>query len=267
MNNNIFFSVMICCYNSEQYLTETIDSIINQTFTNWEIVAVNDGSSDNTEEIIKNYIEKGIPIIYHYQENAGFANARNKAISLSSGDWVAIIDHDDICLPERLEKQANDIQNNQDCSLFLGDSIHFTNNGIEVRKQFEKINPYVFDLTAGNARDMLLKYGCFIDSETVVFYKNDAYAIGGFNENYKFITDYDFFLRMAAKYNLYCSPELLSKWRIHENQATNTLKNDAYIELIDLFKTYIQKNNLNLYLKSNLLFKLIKMFIKKYVRL
>ena len=63
MNNDIFFSVMVCCYNSAQYLKETIDSIVNQTYTNWEIVAVNDGSADNTEEIIKTYIDKGVPII------------------------------------------------------------------------------------------------------------------------------------------------------------------------------------------------------------
>ena len=69
MNNDIFFSIMVCCYNSEKYLTETIDSIINQSYNNWEIIAINDGSSDNTEKIIQNYIKKGIPIIYHYQKN------------------------------------------------------------------------------------------------------------------------------------------------------------------------------------------------------
>ena len=109
MTNDIFFSVMICCYNSEKYLRETIDSVINQTYTNWEIVAVNDGSSDSTEEIIQLYINRGVPITYSYQENAGFANARNKAIDLAKSDWIVIIDHDDICLSDRLEKQALDM--------------------------------------------------------------------------------------------------------------------------------------------------------------
>ena len=71
---------MICCYNSEKYLYETIDSIINQTYTNWEIVAINDGSTDSTEEIILDYMHQGVPIVYHKQENMGFAAARNKAL-------------------------------------------------------------------------------------------------------------------------------------------------------------------------------------------
>ena len=102
---------MICCYNSEKYLHETIDSVIDQTYTNWEIVIVNDGSTDGTEEIILDYIDQGIPITYLKQENKGFGAARNKAIELAKGDWIAIIDHDDICIPNRLESQVNDIFN------------------------------------------------------------------------------------------------------------------------------------------------------------
>ena len=267
MNNDIFFSVMVCCYNSAQYLKETIDSIVNQTYTNWEIVAVNDGSADNTEEIIKTYIDKGVPIIYHYQENAGFANARNKAISLAGGDWIAIIDHDDICFPNRLAKQAMDIQRNKDCSLFFGDSIHFTTNGTVVRKQFEKTKPYDFDLTKGNAKDMLIKHGCFIDSETVIFNKRAAGSIGGFNENYKYITDYDFFLKMSGKYNFYCNQDILSKWRIHDQQATKIMKTVSYDEHIDLYKRYLNNHQINYISKIYLLIKLIKIFIKKYLNI
>jgi len=255
---------MICCYNSERYLPETIESILNQTYTNWEIIAINDGSTDGTEEILKTYIEKGVPIIYHNQHNAGFANARNKALELANSNWIAIIDHDDICLPERLSNQAIDIKNNKNCRLFFGDSIYFNNTNPEIRKQFEKIKPYELDLTASNGRDMLIKHGCFIDSQTVVFKKSAGEAIGGFNENYKYITDYDFFLRMSAQYNLFCSHKILSKWRIHNNQATNVMKSYAYVERIDLIKKYIKDDNLSILMKSILLFKLTKEFIKKY---
>ncbi len=267
MNNDIFFSIMICCYNSEKYLSETIDSIISQTYTNWEIVAVNDGSSDTTEEIIQNYINKGVPIIYHYQKNKGFSSARNKAIELANSDWIAIIDHDDICLPDRFEKQAWDISHHPKCSLFFGNSIHFLDSGLTVRKQFDAVTPHEFNLSAGNATNMLIKYGCFIDSETVVINKTAALSVGGFNEKYKYITDYDFFLIISEKYNLFCSQDMLSKWRIHENQATNTMKADSYFEYIDIYRKYLYKNGLNLYLKSNLLLKLIKNYIKKYFRL
>ena len=77
---------MICCYNSEKYICETIDSIISQTYTNWEIIIINDGSTDNTENIIISYIDKNIPITYYKQINKGFASARNKALKLAKKD-------------------------------------------------------------------------------------------------------------------------------------------------------------------------------------
>jgi len=265
MQNDILISVMICCYNSEKYLSETIDSIINQSYKNWEIIAINDGSSDNTEKIIQNYIKKGIPIIYHYQKNKGFANARNKAIELANADWIAIIDHDDICLQGRLETQVQDINYNSNCSLFFGDSIHFLDNGSIVRKQFDSVIPYEFDLREGNATNMLIRHGCFIDSETVVFNKKHALSIGGFNEKYKYITDYDFFLNMSAKYSLFCSQKILSKWRIHENQMTNIMKEILRFEHIDLYKIYLLKKEISFYLKCLLILKLIKIKLKKYL--
>ena len=132
MTNDILFSVMICCYNSEKYLRETIDSVVKQSYTNWEIIAVNDGSTDDTEEIILDYIHQGFRITYHNQENKGFAAARNKAIELAKGEWVAIIDHDDICLLDRLEVQFTHIQENPTAKLFFGDAIHFIDEGVEI---------------------------------------------------------------------------------------------------------------------------------------
>ena len=110
MLEDIRFDIMLCCYNSEKYLSETIESIIGQSYQNWEIIAINDGSSDSTEKIIFSYIEKGVPIKYYYQDNKGFASARNQAIELSTNDWIAIIDHDDICLPHRLEHHNRQIK-------------------------------------------------------------------------------------------------------------------------------------------------------------
>ena len=103
MSDNFLISIMICCYNSEKYISETIDSIINQTYDNWEIIIINDGSKDNTEKIILNYIQQGFPITYHSQENKGFAAGRNKGIELAQGEWIAIIDHDDVLINHWVE--------------------------------------------------------------------------------------------------------------------------------------------------------------------
>ena len=76
-------SINLCCYNSEKYLKETLDSIVKQTYKDWELVIINDGSCDSTESIIDHYIEQGHPIVYKYQKNQGLSSSRNEAIKLS----------------------------------------------------------------------------------------------------------------------------------------------------------------------------------------
>ena len=139
MNYNINLSFNICCYNSEKFIRETLDSIINQTYENWEIVIVDDGSTDNTSKIIHEYIKKGVLINYYKQENKGFGNARNKAIELSKNDWIVIIDHDDICEKDRLLKHLHQIQDNPNCKLFFGDTVHFDINNNIITNHFKKI--------------------------------------------------------------------------------------------------------------------------------
>src|ERR671930_69372 len=99
-------SINLCCYNGEKYLEETLQSIFHQTYKDWELVVVDDGSIDTTERIIKSHMAAGKLIMYHYQENAGLGSARNKALQLSRGSYIALIDQDDIWLPEKLEKQV-----------------------------------------------------------------------------------------------------------------------------------------------------------------
>ncbi len=103
-------SINLCCYNGEKYLEETLQSIFLQKYKNWELVVVNDGSTDSTERIIRRHEAAGLPIVYHYQKNAGLGSARNKALQLSSGSYIALIDQDDIWLPEKPEKQVRDFE-------------------------------------------------------------------------------------------------------------------------------------------------------------
>ena len=98
-------SINLCCYNSEKYLRETLDSIVNQTYKDWELVIINDGSTDATELIIQEYQARSYPIVYHYQKNNGLSKSRNKALQLSKGKYIAFIDHDDIWIAEKLQKQ------------------------------------------------------------------------------------------------------------------------------------------------------------------
>ena len=231
MIHDIFFSVMICCYNSEKYLRETLDSVINQTHQNWEIVIINDGSTDKTEEIILEYKNDGVPIIYFKQENQGFAAARNKAVELSNGEWIAIIDHDDVCFPRRFEIQADDIKKNADANLFFANTVYFTNDGVEISRHFERVNPCEMNLSKGNAMSNLLAYGGFIPTSSVTFNKKAALSVGGFDTSYRYVVDYDFFLKMGLKFNFCANEELVSKWRVHEGQLTQKIRPEISSEM------------------------------------
>ena len=127
--NNIYFSIIICCYNSAKYLNETLESIINQQYKFWEIILVNDGSNDSTEKIVLAYKKSGFPIVYHKNiNNLGFAKARNIAVKLASYKWIVINDHDDIMMKDKLEIHSKLINDNNNYKLFFCDAYFFENN-------------------------------------------------------------------------------------------------------------------------------------------
>lgn len=111
--DNQLVSVIVPVYNSEKYIGETIESALNQTYGNIEIILVDDCSRDNSKQIINKYIEKNNNIIYHLQErNLGAAIARNKGLELAKGRYVAFLDSDDLWYPDKTEKQIDFMKNN-----------------------------------------------------------------------------------------------------------------------------------------------------------
>ena len=266
MNSNIYFSIIICCFNSEKYIRETINSVVNQSYQNWEIIIINDGSSDKTEKIILEFIDRGIQINYfRFNTNVGFAAGRNKAIELSKYDWIAIIDHDDICQKDRLKIHVDQINNNPDCMLFFGNSIIFSNENSYISDHLSKFNLNKLKLNNKEVCNSLLLLGCFIDSETVIFNKKASAKIGNFNIKYKTIADYDFFIRMGKYYNFNYTKIILSKWRLHENQITNRknkkMKRIFTKEYILMLFDNISFQN-NILLNILIILKIIKQLIK-----
>ncbi|MBS9767326.1 MAG: glycosyltransferase family 2 protein [Flavobacteriaceae bacterium] len=105
-HNSQLVSIIMPLYNCEKYIAETINSVLLQTYTNWELLIVDDCSADNSVEIVKKFAEKDTRIkLYEFTNNSGTSNARNKAIKMSKGRYIAFLDSDDIWLPEKLAKQ------------------------------------------------------------------------------------------------------------------------------------------------------------------
>jgi glycosyltransferase involved in cell wall biosynthesis len=99
-------SVVIPVYNQEKYLSETIESVLAQTFQNFELILLDDGSTDNTAMVIRNFASKDERIVPIFKTNSGRSNALNSIVSIAKGKWCAICDADDLMLPDRLEKQV-----------------------------------------------------------------------------------------------------------------------------------------------------------------
>lgn len=118
MNKEYKLSVIIPVYNVEEYLVETLDSVVNQTMDNYEIILVNDGSTDNSQSIIDDYAKRYENIVSIYQENSGPGKARNKGIDVSRGEYIIFVDSDDIIPEDSLLKRYNHaIDNNADIAV------------------------------------------------------------------------------------------------------------------------------------------------------
>lgn len=210
-------SIVIPVYNGEKYLEEAIESALKQTYKNIEIIVVNDGSIDNTEKICEKYISK---IKYYKKENGGVASALNLALKKMSGDFFSWLSHDDIYLPDKIEKEVNYIIKNNlsyDCILYsdylLIDEL---NNIIGLGKKDHNIlkNKPEYSLLRGavNGITLLVPKKAFDD-------------FGFFDTSLKCTQDYDMWLKMQKKYKFIHLPCYLACTRIHSNQDSKTSPN------------------------------------------
>jgi glycosyltransferase involved in cell wall biosynthesis len=122
-------SVIIPAYNQAKYLEDALNSVRNQTFGDWECIIVNDGSTDNTEEITKKYVKRDSRFKYIYQENKGLAGARNAGLKHAEGDFIQFLDSDDLLVSTKLDKQISVLGSDSEVDAVFCDSIEFWGEG------------------------------------------------------------------------------------------------------------------------------------------
>ena len=198
-------SVVMSIYNGEKHLRESIESILNQTFTDFEFIIVNDGSTDGSLEIIESYKDSRIRIIDN-EENIGLTKSLNKAIKKARGKYIARHDADDISLPTRLELQHEYLEKHPEVAL-LGTGIYVINEmGDEIEKRIMHPNP----------KKSLLKGNRFIHG-SVMFRKSLIDELGAYNETLRYSQDYELWLRLSKKYNMRNLTSPLYKLRMHRS--------------------------------------------------
>ncbi len=208
-------SVIIPTYNSSDFVSKAIDSVLDQSYDDYEIIVVDDGSTDNTREILEKY--KGI-IKYVYQDNGGPAKARNTGIKMAKGSYIAFLDSDDLWLPDKLKKQFDFFNENPQYHLVYTDMAHAINGEI-IYKSYLKERNYKH-ISSGYIYENLLRE-CFIFTPTVMMKKECIDNIGFFNEKLRISEDHDLWLRIADKYQIGFLDEALTIRNRHESNLTS----------------------------------------------
>lgn len=207
-------SVVIPAYNKGDIIKETIDSALAQTYPNIEIIVINDGSTDNTAEIVKSI--KDDRIKYYYQPNSGLpAKPRNKGVELAKGEYVAFLDHDDLWMENKLEKQISIIEKDPQIALV-------TSNALFILTDKKTNIPIIKGVKSGyfNDRDFLPEMN--VIQSTALIKKSVFIEMKGFDESpdLRAAEDYDLWLRMYPKYLCYYLNDCLAYYRKYDSSSS-----------------------------------------------
>ena len=218
--NKPVISVIMPAFNASDYIQESINSVIEQKYSNWELIIVDDGSTDSTSSIIIKNSLKDSRIKYFYQENGKQGKARNLGIAYAKGMFVAFLDADDLWIPEKLEIQLEEIQL-KNVDLVFSDSYIFDDNNFSDRSRKMNIPDQIF--TGDEALKLFLE-GNRIPTLTVLVKKEKIHLVNGFTEkkNIQNAEDYHLWLKMIIKECVfYGSDKILASYRMHSKSSTS----------------------------------------------
>lgn len=239
-------SVIIPLYNHEKFIKEAILSVLEQSFSNFELIIINDGSTDNSEEIVKSI--KDDRINYSYQENQGAPHTLNRGIQMARGEYISILNSDDVYYSNRLEEflhilEANNttfatfsrIENIDEKGKiigFIGKEENWLNHHPDT--SFKDENDIILDLLAGN----------FLRTTSNLFCRRTVFDNVGYFSNFKYAHDYDFFLRLCFHRKVCLVDKYLLKYRTH---SANTIKENeamANFEVALLLTNFLLKHDI-----------------------
>jgi glycosyltransferase involved in cell wall biosynthesis len=228
-------SIIVTCYNYGSYIAECLDSIKNQTYINYEVIIVNDGSTDNSEDIIKKYLTDK-RFRYIKQENAGQTKAKNRGILESRGDLIAFLDADDVWMSDKLESQLP-LFNDDKVGVVYSRSTLIDNDSkiIDKKSKNEYMKPRRGDVTE------YLMYDNFVPFSSAIVKKKCLELFGGFNESLPMGIDWDLWLRISTRFQFdYCENKLLFYRVGHSGQMSKNL--EKRLECADkIIKGFIKK--------------------------
>ena len=219
-------SVVIPVFNGEQTIRETIESVLEQTFSDFELIIINDGSQDTTLDIIQDFKDPRLKV-FSYQ-NSGLAASRNRGIAIATGEYVSFIDADDLWTPDKLKAQHQALQEDPSAAV-----AYSWTNCINERSQFLR-RGYYLSFSGDVYRYLLLTN--FLENGSNPLIRHQALkTVGGFDESLKSSEDWEMYLRLAARYPFVAisSPQVLYRVSVN-SMSTHTPRMEAEtIKVID----------------------------------
>ena len=229
-------SVIVPTYNRAHMITEAIESVLSQTFKDFELIIVDNYSTDDTESIVKSYVDKRIR--YFKNQNNGLVSInRNYGIQKSGGEYIAFLDDDDLWLPEKLEKQVELLDSSKQLGLVYSNSYVIDSNG------YLRETTYLYGMkpARGSAFNELFRFN-FIPTLTVAIRREVLDKVGEFNPRYKICQDYDLWLRIAEYYPIDFVEQPLAKFRVHGGSIYQKNTVLSYQELLQVIEYWVNRN-------------------------
>jgi len=229
-------SVNICMYNGAQYIEETLRSVFAQTFQDFEIIIVDDGSTDGSPELIERaFPDPRVTIVR--QRHLTLRLARSMALAHSKGDYIAFLDSDDLWMPSKLEQLVAAAKSAPDAGLIFSDCDLIDAPGRMTGRRFSTQFDYLaMDLRGNHGHLELLRRGNFIASPAPIARTSVLRALGGFNESFRHVNDYEMWLRIARRHRLMFVNEVLAQYRVHDSQFTQRRPDVTLPEQCDLLR-------------------------------
>lgn len=246
-------SIIIPCYNQGQYLPEALQSILEQTYQNWECIIVNDGSTDNTEQVAQEWLEKDARFKYAYKENVGLSSARNTGLDFAKGDFIQFLDSDDFLAPEKLILSVESFQENYTIDVVITDYNIFNSRDLQNNRPFYEISNihFNFETIVNNWDiDFTIPIHCAL-------FKRSSIGNLRFNENLKAKEDWLFWIQFFKKSsNVTFIHQQLVSYRKHDNSMTQSAKymQESQSLILVLIKEELSSEEYEIFLLKRLKF-------------
>jgi glycosyltransferase involved in cell wall biosynthesis len=241
-------SVFIPAFNAEAYIEQAVNSVLSQTYQHFEIIVVNDGSTDETKNVLEEIAKKDKRIkVFHNDFNLGLSPTRNKGIALCKGEFIALLDADDLISNQRIEKQVHFLKSNPEFDAVSSWMQIFDVEGYKQIIQYrEKLNDY---------KSASIFYSPV--SHAAALFKRSVLQVLKYRIQFKFAEDYDMWFRFLKQYKVAVLPEALYFYRAHASQTINDVNKKAHdyshLQLIKeiqaFFKIPSTEQNLNVHLQ------------------